>query len=385
MRVIPPLTMLDSMLLSSTADEVAVGESLWSSGVTYGLGDRASIGAPSSAVSITVGSAAVVSWAAHGLAEATIVVFSTTGSLPTGLVAGAPYYVRDPTANAFQLSTKPGGPPVVTSGMQSGTHTATAQVHRVYESLQADNANHPPAIDDSAEWWGDLGPTNRWAMFDLLRNTGTAVPTPLVVTIKPNNRIDSIALVGLIASEVQITMSDGTGTIYSSTDVLNLRTVATWSDYFFDELSFRESVIHFDLPVSPGATVTVTISNPTGNVNCGALLMGAFVDLGETVHDPVSDVLNFSTIDRDLFGNSVLVQRRSVPKISVRSICDRFAVNTIRAARQVLNAAPALWCWLDDLTDEYAEAGTILGIYKQFSITLDQPSTATVNLEVEEV
>jgi hypothetical protein len=385
MRVIPPITFTEAMLISSSADEPGGGETAWSNVRPYAIGDVVLIGAPSSTVSITVGAPGVFGWTAHGLAEATLVVLTTTGALPTGLDVGTPYFVRNPTANGFQVSTYPGGPSVVTSGRQSGVHTATAQVHRIYESLQDLNTNHPPAIDDSAAWWQDIGPTNRWAMFDLLRNTATTVPTPLVVTVKPGTRFDSIALVGVSASEIAIVVTDATGTIYSVTDNLNLRTTAVWSDYFFGSLDFSNAVAHFDVPASSGATVTVTISNPVGNVSCGGLIIGRNVYVGRTLHEAENDALNFSTIDRDTFGNSVLIQRRTVPKVNAQVRVLKSNVPALTDLRIRLNAVPALWAGLDEDDAGYFGALLLLGIYKSFLINADQPTEALVSLSLEEV
>lgn len=74
---------------------------------------------------ITIASPAVVSFTAHGLIAGDKVRFSTTGALPTGLVAGTDYYVISTglTANSFQLSATPGGTAIVTTGTQSGVHT----------------------------------------------------------------------------------------------------------------------------------------------------------------------------------------------------------------------------------------------------------------------
>jgi hypothetical protein len=73
--------------------------------------------------------------------------------------------------------------------------------HRLFESQQAGNTNHP--VTDPA-WWIDIGPSNRWAMFDLLRNTGTVGASPLVVEMTPGKRIDAVGLAGLIADTVTV-------------------------------------------------------------------------------------------------------------------------------------------------------------------------------------
>jgi hypothetical protein len=53
-------------------------------------------------------------------------VFTTTGALPTGLVANQVYYIVLTTTNTFEVSATFNGPPVNTSGTQSGTHTSYA-------------------------------------------------------------------------------------------------------------------------------------------------------------------------------------------------------------------------------------------------------------------
>ena len=82
-----------------------------------------------STVTISNASPAVVTWNNHGLSAGASVVFSTTGTLPTGLTAGTTYYVvaAGLTANSFSVSASPGGAAVNTTGAGTGTHTATAQ------------------------------------------------------------------------------------------------------------------------------------------------------------------------------------------------------------------------------------------------------------------
>lgn len=80
-----------------------------------------------STVTISNGSDAEVSWPGHGLENGTPVVFTTTGSLPTGLTAGTTYYVIDATTDKFSVASTVGGTAIDTSSAGSGTHTATAQ------------------------------------------------------------------------------------------------------------------------------------------------------------------------------------------------------------------------------------------------------------------
>ena len=58
-------------------------------------------------------------------ANGTVVKFSTTGTLPTGITAGTKYFVKNATATTFNIALTPTGASINTSSAGSGTHTAT--------------------------------------------------------------------------------------------------------------------------------------------------------------------------------------------------------------------------------------------------------------------
>ncbi len=92
----------------------------------------------SGTATITIATPAVITWVGHSFASTTsapactsAVVFTTTGTLPTGITAGTVYWVIPSTisGNTFQIATSIAnafaGTAVATSGSQSGTHTAS--------------------------------------------------------------------------------------------------------------------------------------------------------------------------------------------------------------------------------------------------------------------
>ena len=82
----------------------------------------------SAAVSISIATPGVISWANHGFAPGQAISFSTTGALPTGISAGTTYYVANAgiSTTAFSIAATVGGAAIATSGTQSGIQTATA-------------------------------------------------------------------------------------------------------------------------------------------------------------------------------------------------------------------------------------------------------------------
>ena len=87
---------------------------------------NASTGYDYSYITVTVGAPAVVS-SSVVLDDTTAVTLTTTGSLPTGLIAGVVYYVVNSTGTTFNLAATSGGTPITTTGTQSGDHFFSAR------------------------------------------------------------------------------------------------------------------------------------------------------------------------------------------------------------------------------------------------------------------
>jgi len=354
MNVIPPLTITDAMLTSSTAVETA--PAAYNGATTYAL--NATVSVAGSAGLLTVYQSLQNSNTGH-----------TPASSPTWWTSiGETYQVYSGVAT-----------------YADGDRVIDATNHLVYESVV--NSNTGNALTDTTKWL-KVGPTNKWAMFDLLRNTATVQPSQITVVITPGERVDSIALLGLVANSATITVTSGGTTVYTHTENLNTRDVANWYDYFFRAFSTKPSFALFDLPPYTNAVITVTITATSGNAECGACVIGSYEYIGDVQYDAESDVLNFSTVTRNFDGTtniSTMVQRLNVPKTIQQIWLDKNRTNRVRALRDALNATPAVWAGIDDSDDEYFEALLILGFYKRFSINLRYPQHAVISLELEEI
>lgn len=258
--------------------------------------------------------------------------------------------------------------------------------HRKYENQIAGVDSGLP--ESTPTRWLDIGPTNKWAMFDQNRNAQTVATTTMTIEILPGKRINSVAVLGVQASTVTITMMVGATTVYGPVvKNMNGRLTATWSDYFFGEFNYVPSLVLTDLPPYAGAKIIIKLDNASSlDVKCSAVVIGSKIYLGKVQYNASSDSLNFSKIERDEFGNSLLIPRRTIPKTNQTLWVDKNNVNTLRAVREQLNAVPALWSGLDEqYDDDYFESILIYGIYKQFEINLSQPSFCEATLELEEL
>jgi len=76
-----------------------------------------------SSVTITNASPAVSTQTAHGYGVNDPITFDTLGALPAPLVAGTVYFIKNPTANTFEVSTTTVGASINTTTSGSGLHT----------------------------------------------------------------------------------------------------------------------------------------------------------------------------------------------------------------------------------------------------------------------
>ena len=93
------------------------------------------------AVTITIPTATFTVSSTAGIAASTAIKFSSSGALPTGLVAGTKYYARDVTATTFKVSATAGGAAITLSGSQSGTQTVYWDIYSRFTAATATPSN----------------------------------------------------------------------------------------------------------------------------------------------------------------------------------------------------------------------------------------------------
>lgn len=294
--------------------------------------------------------------------------------------------------DALLTSTTSAEPGAGETPWNAATNYATGDVvirtgtHRKYERLAPGgvDATAPEAAQDK---WQDIGPTNRWAMFDLERNSQTvAAGGALVVEITPGRRVDAIGLVGLRGDSVRVQMHVGATQVYDS-NVINLsrRCTLRWSQYFFGEFERRESLLLTGLPLSTGAKVTMTIQPFDGEARCGGMVLDRAEELGTIIDEPVSDVLNFSKTERDGLGNLTLRPVPNVPVLQHRLYAPADRLDRLRDLRKRLNAVPALFSGVDaNVQSHFFDTLLALAIVKRFSISM-RAQRVLIELNLEEL
>lgn len=232
----------------------------------------------------------------------------------------------------------------------AGERVIKTSTHRVYESAAGGNLGHDPAAASGR--WLDVGPTNRWAMFDQAVGTKTAVDGPISVTLNVSG-INAVALLDVTGSSVRVQAAG-----YDRT------------------LSVEAGAVLFlDLPNVTGQ-VTVTVQAPA-HAAVGTLLIGHAVALGLTEASPTAGITDFSRKEVDDFGEVTVVPRSWAKRMSLRAAIRTDAVDLVANRIASVRGTPSLWIGDTDL-----DSLTVYGFFKDVSIEVGE-SVSTLSLSIE--
>lgn len=277
-----------------------------------------------------------------------------------------------------------------TSGSYSAWNAATnytlgatvyrATTHHVYVNLIAGVDSLPP--EDSAllvtPRWADAGPINRWAMFDNQISTISTKASPITVTLKPGI-VSAVALVNVTGVNVSVVMTYDGDTVYSQSKNLDMSEIADWYQYFFAGFELLDQVVFTGLPPFAGGEITVTIEG-SGNVSCGALIVGSAYEVGPVKYEPTIEIQDYSVKSTDEFGVTTFVQRQYAKRAEYPLWIENNRLNSVFAMLASLRATPSVWIAHDD--DRFSLL-TIFGWYATVSITIPYPNHSLCTLQIQ--
>lgn len=437
-----PYLYADAHLVSSTVTESDY--TAYSRTTAYTAGNRRQVVSPSGAVTFTIAAPCVMTWTQSQLPNNTPIKFTTSGALPTGLTVGTIYYVRRLTDSTYNIATKPDGQGINTSGSQSGTHTGNATRHDVYEALLNSGVSTASSISGTtltvggtitgtyaigqilsgtgvtadttitafltgtggsgtytvsasqtvgsttitgtapvtnSTYWARYGSTNRWAMHDSSVSSQTANTTSIVNVYQAVGYCDSIGLLNVDATSVNVTVDDAIdGEIYN-TDVSmidNSGIIDGWH-YCFDPIVRKTEMLLMDLPLYADPQITVTITTSTGKtVLCGACILGKRFAAGGTQYGVSLSIQDYSIVTEDGYGNREFNEGAYSRKATLTSRIDNRSIDSLHGMLAAYRAIPMLYVAASDYGSTY-----IFGKFNDFNIEIPHPAFSLCSIELE--
>lgn len=257
-----------------------------------------------------------------------------------------------------------------------GDRVYLASTHKVYESAAAGNIGNNPT---SSAQWIEVGPTNRWAMFDRSNTTQTAQSTSFYYRLQPTGSYNVVFFGGLTGAQtVRIRITHATlGSLYDHTlDLTSLPTQAGWWEWFYGERRGPTLAVA-DVPGVLGSELRVDVTGTTA-LAVGVLLFGQAKELGFLVQQGARvGIQDYSRKEVNDFGDTVLVQRAYAKRASFDLPIKAELVDEAISYLASIRATPCLF-----VGPRY-ESAVIYGFYKEFDVNIAYASHSVCSLQVE--
>jgi hypothetical protein len=260
-----------------------------------------------------------------------------------------------------------------------GDRVILVSTHKIYESLQGANLNKNPVTQTT--WWVEVGPTNRWAVFDNSISTQTEQSTNITYTLEPNTPINTIAVLNVTnATELQIEMTSPTaGIVYDETiSFAPLPVTPDWWAWFYGQRIQNKQHIALDIPIYTDAEIRITLLGGA-NLAVGAILLGQQQNFGLGIsYGARVGIQDYSRKETNEFGDTILVQRAFAKRANFSLLLGKSEVDSFQNFLADIRATPVLWIG----STEY-DSTTLFGFYKNFDILISYPEQSDCELEIE--
>ena len=181
--------------------------------------------------------------------------------------------------------------------------------HVIYESVQDGNTGHTPGALDSGQWWGKVGPTNKWAAFDLSSSTKVQMSSDSYFELRSGQSISSVMLIncaGIQSVRLRL-IEDGVTHVDQLHSMAAVMSEATWYSWFFDSRVNKTRLIVSDLPARPLATLRIDIYPIGGETaSVGTVQFGRSYKVGVGVKTGVTlERLDFSSAEENKYTGEI--------------------------------------------------------------------------------
>lgn len=211
---------------------------------------------------------------------------------------------------------------------------------RLYERIVAGTTATAPESD--ATNWLEIGPSNKWAMFDGNVSTATTRASSLTVVVKPGYA-NSAAFFGLDGGVIDITVRDSLAgsVVYTGSKTLDGAVILDYFDYFFEPTDQLTEAVFSDLPPYTDAHITVAVTGSTAAI--GVALIGLQYETGITESGVTLDLIDYSVKETDEFGTVTFVRRGNSKRMTVSMYLTNNQINRVQRLMADLTATPCAW------------------------------------------
>lgn len=250
--------------------------------------------------------------------------------------------------------------------------------HAIYEAA-ADHAGVDPVNDPTARWIR-IGATNKFRAFDGYLTEPTQATQSLSYTFRLGQSNNAIALLNMTAGALNIAaVSDSEGHVFTrDIQLISTENVFDLYSYFHAPIELISDFVIDDLPLFGDIEVTVTLSG--GEISVGQIVLGNAEVLGAAKFGTSVSFKDYSTKDRDTFGNAIVLERAFADVVDFDFVVPTERVRQLRRKIAARRAKATVFY----TTPETLNYGTLVyGFPGQLLVTLSGPAESDVTLDVE--
>ena len=156
-------------------------------------------------------------------------------------------------------------------------------------------------------------------MLDQYVSTQTVAAEDVMTFAVTFNRCTAFALLNFKATSIRAVVKDGDGLVMYDRTVNTLKDVDGYWKYYFLPLERIVDQAVTNIPVSPVATLEVTLTQEGGPA-LGQVIAGQAWPIGTTQYNTRLGIRDYSRKDTDEFGNTRLVKRANAKRTSLLAV-----------------------------------------------------------------
>jgi hypothetical protein len=257
------------------------------------------------------------------------------------------------------------------------------EANNVYKVVADPNTTDQPTVGAAASpaTWVRMGPSNQYRMFRDGRDSYSSRDESIDVTLNFAETITTVGALGLQGVSATLTVVDSAeGTVYDETISLVDIGVGDWWEYFFSSYEFEDTAIFDGLPPYVGADINLSVdaASETDQARAGRVVVGFERPLGVTNYGVAVSILDYSTKERDGFGNLTLIPRRTVRLVDYDVKVSTAQVDFVVRELERIAATPTLF-----IGDNSFSSSVTFGVYRDFTQGITTPSLSDLTIQVE--
>ncbi len=274
--------------------------------------------------------------------------------------------------------------PEVTYANLAWVRITTGGLNRIYQSVNDGNIGNNPLLEDMdpevvPKHWAYAGSTNNWALFDP-RSGASQAENGIDITLQNLGRVQAIALLGITATDIEITVldSEGNAIYHHAQDLLDSTMVGGYWDWFYLPRRQMNDIVLDDLPIYLTATIRIVIKNAGSMASIRNLVLGRVQEIGGTRYGAEVSILSYGIKKRDVFGNLYLKKRATSRRNALDVWVDAIFVDELTKLLEEYDAVPLVWIGAPGY-----QSLIIYGIYIKARTVISLPRYSVLTIDIE--